>query len=96
MPKCRPNRTPANRSPNRGCSPVCSGDEKWWEIFRDAELQKLIRAALANNYDARIAASRVIEAQAQLTITHANQLPTLSAGGKSESAAAAARSNSRV
>ncbi|HSZ62930.1 MAG TPA: efflux transporter outer membrane subunit [Terriglobales bacterium] len=57
------------------------GDEKWWEVFQDPELQSLIRTALKNNYDVRIAATRVLQAQAQVGITRANQLPTLSAGG---------------
>src|SRR5262249_6280540 len=57
------------------------GNEKWWEVFQDKELQELIRTALKNNYDVRIAATRVLQAQAQLGITRADQLPTLSAGG---------------
>jgi multidrug efflux system outer membrane protein len=57
------------------------GDEKWWEVFQDPELQGLIRTALKNNYDVRIAAARVLQAQAQLGITRADQLPSLSAGG---------------
>jgi len=57
------------------------GDEKWWEIFQDPQLQSLIRTALQNNYDVRIAATRVLQAQAQLGITRADQLPSLSAGG---------------
>jgi len=57
------------------------GDEKWWEVFQDKELQGLIRTALSNNYDVRIAATRVMEAQAQLGITRADQLPSLTAGG---------------
>jgi outer membrane protein, multidrug efflux system len=57
------------------------GDEKWWEVFRDQELQTLIRTALANNYDVRIAATRVLQAQAQLGITRADQYPSLSVGG---------------
>jgi multidrug efflux system outer membrane protein len=57
------------------------GDEKWWEVFQDPELQGLIRTALKNNYDVRIAATRVLQAQAQLGITRADQLPSLSAGG---------------
>ena len=32
------------------------GDEKWWEVFQDKDLQDLIRTALKNNYDVRIAA----------------------------------------
>ena len=57
------------------------GDEKWWEVFQDPTLQDLIRTALKNNYDVRIAATRVLQAQAQLGITHADQLPSLGAGG---------------
>jgi outer membrane protein, multidrug efflux system len=57
------------------------GDEKWWEVFQDKELQSLIRTALKNNYDVRIAATRVLQAQAQLGITRADQLPSLGVGG---------------
>lgn len=57
------------------------GDAKWWQVFQDPQLQSLIRTALKNNYDVRIAAARVLQAQAQLGITRADQLPTLSAGG---------------
>jgi outer membrane protein, multidrug efflux system len=57
------------------------GDEKWWDVFQDRELQGLIRTALKNNYDVRIAAARVLEAQAQLRIVRADQLPTLAVGG---------------
>lgn len=57
------------------------GDEKWWEVFQDQQLQNLIRAALKNNYDVRIAATRVLQAQAQLGITRADQFPSASAGG---------------
>jgi multidrug efflux system outer membrane protein len=56
------------------------GDEKWWELFRDPVLQQLTRTALEQNYDLRIAASRVLQAQAQLGITRANQFPMVSAG----------------
>jgi outer membrane protein, multidrug efflux system len=58
------------------------GDEKWWEVFQDPVLQQLIRTALQENYDVRIAASRVLQAQAQLGITRANQFPTVSAGAQ--------------
>jgi outer membrane protein, multidrug efflux system len=57
------------------------GDEKWWEVFEDRQLQGLIRTALQNNYDVRIAAARVVEARAQLGITRADQFPSLSGGG---------------
>ncbi|HUC53137.1 MAG TPA: efflux transporter outer membrane subunit [Candidatus Cybelea sp.] len=55
-------------------------DEKWWNVFQDQELQGLIRTALGNNYDVRIAASRILQAQAQLGITRADQYPSLNGG----------------
>ena len=57
------------------------GDENWAEVFHEPELQGLIRTALRNNYDVRIAAQRVLEQQAQLKVTRSQELPTLSAGG---------------
>lgn len=59
---------------------VSIGDEKWWAVFQDEQLQKLIRQALVDNYDVRIAAARVLEAQAALGITRADQFPTITAG----------------
>jgi multidrug efflux system outer membrane protein len=56
------------------------GDEKWWSIYQDEELQKLIRSALKSNYDVRIAATRILQSQAQLGITRSEQFPTIGAG----------------
>jgi len=55
------------------------GDAKWWTVFQDEQLQALIRTALKQNYDLRIAAERVLAAQAQLRIARSDQYP--SAGG---------------
>ncbi len=68
--------TPADTNPTASL-----GDEKWWEVFQDSELQNLIRTALKNNYDVRIAATRVLEARAQLGITRADQFPSVNGGG---------------
>jgi multidrug efflux system outer membrane protein len=68
-------------APASGTASSSLGDEKWWDVFQDKELQALIRAALKNNYDVRIAATRVLQARAQLGITRADQLPSLGAGG---------------
>ena len=57
------------------------GEEKWWEVFQDEQLQKLIRTALQQNYDSRIAATHVLEAQEQVGLAHANQLPTVNVSG---------------
>src|ERR1700758_466903 len=79
-----PNVQPDQAKPQRppaGPSVQSLGDEKWWDVFQDPELQALIRTALKNNYDVRIAATRVLQAQAQLGITRADQLPSLGVGG---------------
>ncbi len=56
-------------------------DEQWPGIFQDPVLQRLVRDALTNNFDIRIAAQRVLQAQAQVGITRSQQLPSISAGG---------------
>ena len=61
------------------------GNEKWWQVFADPVLQQLIRTALRQNYDVRIAATRVLEAQAELGITRANQFPMAAAGAQAYS-----------
>lgn len=53
------------------------GDQKWWQVFQDQQLQDLIRTALQQNFDVRIAATRILEARAQLGITRADQLPSV-------------------
>jgi outer membrane protein, multidrug efflux system len=73
---------PSSSVPSSGSAGAASlGDEKWWEVFQDHELQGLIRTALKSNYDVRIAATRILQAQAQLGITRADQFPSVSAGG---------------
>ncbi len=70
-PQATPQATPAADS---------LAQENWPDIFRDPALQRLIRDALENNLDLRIAAQRVLEAQAQAGIARAAQLPSISAG----------------
>ena len=57
------------------------GDEEWSTVYREPELQELIRKALANNYDVRIAARRILEQQAQVRITRSQQLPSVTIWG---------------
>jgi NodT family efflux transporter outer membrane factor (OMF) lipoprotein len=59
-------------------------DLKWFEVFRDEQLQQLVRTALAQNYDLRDAVARVAEARANLGITRSNQLPQVNASGDLE------------
>jgi multidrug efflux system outer membrane protein len=57
------------------------GDQQWSAVFREPELQDLIKQALINNYDLRVAAQKVLEAQSQVRVTRSAQFPTLSVGG---------------
>lgn len=54
------------------------------DIFRDPRLQALIKEALANNRDLRVAAANVVEARAQTRVTRAAQFPQVSVSGSAE------------
>jgi multidrug efflux system outer membrane protein len=55
------------------------GDVKWFDLFRDDKLQELIRIALKENYDIRIAAQRVLAAQAFITVEKSALYPSVDA-----------------
>ena len=57
------------------------GEEQWSAVYREPELQQLIKTALVNNYDVRIAAQRILEQQAQVRIVRSQEFPTVSVGG---------------
>lgn len=67
-------------SPPKPTPVVSLGNEKWWNVFHDPVLQQMIRTALKQNYNVRIAASRALQAQAQLGITRSYQFPIVQAG----------------
>ncbi len=50
---------------------------KWWELFNDPVLGSLVTAALQDNKDIKIAASRIEEARASLGFTRADAYPRL-------------------
>jgi multidrug efflux system outer membrane protein len=60
------------------------GDLKWFELFRDEKLQELIHTALKDNYDVRIAAQRVLAAQAFVTVEKSALYPSLDAVGSAD------------
>jgi multidrug efflux system outer membrane protein len=70
-------RTP---EPQQAAAASSLGNEKWWDVYQDPVLTQLIHTAIAQNYDVRIAAARVLEAQAQVGVTRANQFPSASVG----------------
>ncbi len=57
--------------------PQSLGDLKWAGVFPDPTLQALVREALDKNYDLRIAAQRIEDARAQVTIARSSQFPTV-------------------
>ena len=77
---------PATTVPDqyRGLTPEASqqagqpfAETPWASVYQDEALEGLIKEALTNNYDIRIAAARVLEANANLGIVRADQFPTL-------------------
>jgi multidrug efflux system outer membrane protein len=70
-------RTPA---PQQTAAASSLGNEQWWQVYQDPVLTQLIHTAIAQNYDVRIAAARVLEAQAQVGITRSYQLPSANVG----------------
>jgi multidrug efflux system outer membrane protein len=75
-------RTPqATETPLPDSQTASLADLKWFEVFRDAQLQTLIKTALTQNYDLRDAVARVDEARANLGITRSNQYPQVGASG---------------
>lgn len=66
-------------------------DLPWWEIFHDENLQAMLRAALTNNYDLRIAFTRVEQARqaaAQARAAFFPQVNYLGLAGKGKNVAA--------
>jgi outer membrane protein, multidrug efflux system len=49
----------------------------WWTVFGDATLDQLEERAVRDNPNVRAAAQRLVQAQAQLGVTRASQLPTV-------------------
>ncbi len=54
-------------------------DLAWWDVYRDPVLEKLIRTALQQNYDVRIALARVEEFRAAAGIAGFGSIPQVSA-----------------
>ena len=55
------------------------GDLKWFEVFKDEELRKLINRAMARNYDLRAAVARINAERANLGLARSNQFPQFEA-----------------
>ena len=62
-------------------APLSLGQLPWWEVFKDAALQELIRAALTNNYDLKQAVARVEQARNVAVVAGASLIPQIGYGG---------------
>ena len=56
-------------------------DTPWWEVVKDPQLQALIREAIAQNLDLRVATARVAEARAQYGIARSFLFPEVGLSG---------------
>jgi multidrug efflux system outer membrane protein len=56
-------------------------DLPWWQVFQDPQLQELIRTALKQNYDLRIATERINSARAEVVVTRSSLFPQVSGNG---------------
>jgi NodT family efflux transporter outer membrane factor (OMF) lipoprotein len=52
-------------------------DLQWFELFRDETLSQLVKTALQENFELRIAAQRVLQARAAYGITRAAEWPSV-------------------
>jgi len=55
------------------------GDLKWFEVFKEPELQKLVRTAMLQNYDLGAAIARINAARANLGLARSDQFPQVEA-----------------
>ncbi len=57
------------------------GDVGWWQVMKDPQLQGYITEALTNNWDIKVAAARVLQAEAAARVTRSQFFPTVAGGG---------------
>lgn len=86
----------------RGAGDATSGgsasvaDLKWFELFRDETLTRLVQTALQQNFEVRIAAERVLQARAAYGISRADRWPAIDASAGVTAARASQRGANRA
>ena len=73
-------KTPDTFRGSEGIDQNSIGDLKWFEVFKDDQLQQLVRTAMAQNYDLRLAGARINAARANLGLARSDQFPQFEAG----------------
>ena len=56
---------------------VSLADTQWFDLFRDDTLTQLVRTALVQNFDLRIASERVLQARDRFRIARADRFPVV-------------------
>jgi multidrug efflux system outer membrane protein len=56
-------------------------DLGWWEVFADPQLRDYVAEALTNNWDIKIAAARVLQAEASARVVRSQFFPSVAVGG---------------
>jgi multidrug efflux system outer membrane protein len=59
-------------------------DLAWWDVYKDPRLNELIRTALADGFDARIAAARVEQSRAIAAQVHGQLFPGIGYAGTAD------------
>ncbi len=62
-------------------TPESIADLGWWEMFKDPELQNLIRTALENNIDLRVSAARIEQARQASIQARSQYFPSITGNG---------------
>ena len=81
---------PASWQPEAPWHEAAPGDTAlkgdWWELFQDPQLNPLVEKALAGNQNLQVAAARLQQAQAQLTIARSALFPAVELSGSASRA----------
>jgi outer membrane protein, multidrug efflux system len=73
--------SPATFRGDTAATNVSFADLEWWRVYQDNNLQALIREALTNNYDLRIAVTRVEQARAVAVQARSQFVPNVDYSG---------------
>ena len=68
------------RSAEASAQQASIADLPWWEVFKDSRLRELVQTALANNYDLRIAVTRIEQSRQIAAQARAQYFPFLNYG----------------
>jgi multidrug efflux system outer membrane protein len=71
----------AASAPEAPAEPASFADLGWWEVFADPQLRLYLAEALTNSWDIKIAAARVLQAEAAARVVRSQFFPNIGVGG---------------